>query len=307
MNMARNTRRTPRRMQATAEWLAIGLLPLVALLNGCSTQEPANPSFPLSVKQAKHDLKLMQQEPVALKRPVIVLGGWGDVIGYPPSHLAKQLRLVTGDDRIIAVGFGGRVTFEGCRDRVLKHVNEAFPSDSDDWTREVDVIGFSMGGIVARYSAASQEAMHPDAEGEDVDTQRLRIANLYTICTPHRGALVASIIAPGPLAWDMRPGSEFMQKLDEELNAADYPVFPYTRRYDAIVGDAYASPFDRNPWWVESEPFTRSHMDAYRDPRIVADIAQRLRGESPYTTEPAAPLPGEIDASEEALTTVNNQ
>ena len=32
-------------------------------------------------------------------------------------------------------------------------------------------------------------------------------------------------------------------------------------------------------------------MEAYKDPRILADLAKRLRGETPYTTEPAAPLP----------------
>ena len=36
-----------------------------------------------------------------------------------------------------------------------------------------------------------------------------------------------------------------------------------------------------------------SHLAAFQDNRILADIGRRLRGETPYATEPRAPLPGE--------------
>ena len=34
-----------------------------------------------------------------------------------------------------------------------------------------------------------------------------------------------------------------------------------------------------------------AHLMASKDPRIVADIARRLRGEPPFATTPAEPLP----------------
>lgn len=266
-------------------WLALSLLPIALQLPGCAADKKANPSFPLSINQAKLELRAMHEEPMALQRPVIVLGGWGDLLGLPPAKLAKQLRHATGDERIVSVGFGGCMTFDACRARLLDRIEQAFPSDDPGWTTEVDVIGFSMGGIVARYAAA------PKPETDASEIKRLRIANLYTISTPHRGALMATIIAPGSLATDMRPGSGFMQSLDANLDADDYSVTPYARLYDLTVGEFNAAPHNENPYWVAPAPFTSPHRDAYKDPRIVADIARRLRGETPYTTEPASPLP----------------
>lgn len=266
-------------------WLALSLLPIALHLPGCAADKNVNPSFPLSIKQAKLELRTMHEEPVALQRPVIVLGGWGDLLGLPPAKLAKQLRHATGDERILSVGFGGCMTFDACRARLLERIEQAYPSPDPGWTTEVDVIGFSMGGIVARYAAAAT----PETDASGI--KRLRIANLYTISTPHRGALMATVIAPGSLATNMRPGSEFMQTLDENQEAADYPVTPYARLYDLTVGEFNAAPHNQNPYWVSPAPFTSPHRDAYKDPRIVADIARRLRGETAYTTEPASPLP----------------
>jgi pimeloyl-ACP methyl ester carboxylesterase len=296
-------------------WLATGLLPILTLLPACSSTKHINPSFPLTVQQAKADLKQMCDDPVTLDRPVVVLGGWGDMLGMPPAHLAKQLRAATGDDRIISIGFGGCLTFDACRKRVLKRIDKAFPPDSDGWTTEVDVIGFSMGGIVARYTAASPpppeapEGSHPPPETLAPSTEastitsspteeanitpvrRLHINRLYTICTPHRGALMSTVIAPGQLARNMKPGSEFMQKLDHHLASADFPITPYARLNDLTVGEANAAPLEQHPYWVPPAPFTIPHADAYRDPRLIADIARRLRNETPYTTQPAAALP----------------
>jgi hypothetical protein len=35
-----------------------------------------------------------------------------------------------------------------------------------------------------------------------------------------------------------------------------------------------------------------AHHLAFSDPRIVADIARRLRAEKPFAADPAEPLPG---------------
>lgn len=273
-----------RKPHVKPDLLVIGLLPLLSLLPSCTADKHVNPSFPLSVSQARHDLIQMQDKPVALRRPVVVLGGWGDVLGLPPAKLAKLLQKATGDDRIIAIGFGMCNNFDACRQRVIERVDEAFPSDDPDRTTEVDVIGFSMGGLVARYSEA-------DLNHVDIPSKRLNVANLYTISTPHRGALLAKVVAPGALARDMKPGSAFMQALDDHFNKADYPVIPYVRLNDLTVSEHFAAPQGQTPYWLPTIPFTGAHNDAYKDPRIVADIARRLRGETPYTTEPPTPLP----------------
>lgn len=280
------------RRGGTAEALA-WLLSFAAFLPGCSVGGEVNPSFPLTVKQAKSDILLMRDDPVRLQRPVVVLGGWGDVTGYPPAHLAKQLRLATGDERVISIGFGMCNTFDACRDRVLKRVAAEFPPDAEGQAVEFDVIGFSMGGLVARYSAVPPE-VPPEVSPEEAEALApIKIARLFTISTPHRGAVLAKAIAPGPLAMDMRAGSGFLKQLDQALDQADYPVFPYVRLGDAIVGASRAAPHGQTPWWLPARPFSSSHIDAYRDPRLIAELARRLRGEEAYTTEPATPVPGE--------------
>ncbi len=282
------------RPRPTVGWVALSLLHALAVMPGCKSADYPNPSFPLSVREAKHELAQMADEPVVLDRPVVVLGGWGDLLGLPPAHLARLLRQATGDDRIIAIGYGGCLNFDACRSRTIKHIEKAFPSGDPDLTTEVDVIGFSMGGIVARYTAipqSSEDLAQPAADDVGHPGKRLNIARLYTISTPHRGAFIASKIAPGKLARDMKPDAPFMQSLDRHLAEADYPVIAYVRLKDLIVGEFNAAPHDQHPYWLPSLPFAASHRDAYKDPRIVADLAKHLRGEAPYTTTPPTPLP----------------
>jgi hypothetical protein len=93
----------------------------------------------------------------------------------------------------------------------------------------------------------------------------------------------------------MRPDSGFLESLDQQLASANYPMIPYARIPDTIVGVVNAAPPGEHAWWLYAQPFSRAHVDAYKDPRIIADIARRLRGETPYTTEPAAPVPTHPD------------
>ena len=282
--MIRTTRPNhPARCRPAPGLLAVGLIFTALLEVGCAGPW-VNPSFPLSLKRAETELFRMQSDPKTLPRPVVVLGGWADLTGQPPAYLTKQLRLATGADRFISIGFGGCVTFEECRQRVIERIEEAFPSDQADWTQEIDVVGYSMGGLVARYAAAP-------LTDYTAPPRRLRVARLFTISAPHRGALIAKYAATSSLGQDMRAGSDFLQRLDQHLPDADYSIIPYARLGDAIVGATNAAPKDQTPWWVPRRPLSRSHNDAYRDPRLIADIARRLRNETPYTAEPAELVP----------------
>ena len=90
---------------------------------------------------------------------------------------------------------------------------------------------------------------------------------------------------------DMRRGSEFIRRLQEGLKDADYEILPYVRIGDAMVGCANTAPPGQKPWWVPNKPFQPAHMFAFSDERILADIARRLRDETPLTIHPAASLP----------------
>ncbi len=246
----------------------------------CSADKPLNPSFPLTLSEAQRDLERMRDDPLPLERPVIVIAGYLD----PGIAVRRLRRRIAGafeePEKIITISLFGEDDFDECRRRVIERVQGEFPSDDPRQTVEVDVIGVSMGGLVARDAAIARE-------GET----RLNIARLFTISTPFRGARLAGLPTLDDRVVDMRSGSEFLQSLDNGHIEPAHPVYPYVRLRDSIVGAPNAAPNGSDAWWVANIPFEFAHIKAYKDPRILADIARRLRGEAPFTTAPAAPLP----------------
>ena len=227
----------------------------------------------LSRAEAKAALRQMRREPKPLSRPVVVAGGIHDP-GFVAPHVARVLgSAITGSDSIISVAFvgPGARTLDTCRDRLIDAVQKTFGPTDGDVTAEVDVVGYSMGGIVARHAARQR------TEG-----RRLGIRRLFTISTPHRGARLAALPTLDQRKIDMRPGSDFLAALDADLAAANYEVYSYARVGDLVVGTENTAPTGRNPWWVVGGPLVLSHLGAGHDPRILADIARRLRGEPPF-------------------------
>ena len=258
--------------------LVLLILPLSGPLAGCATA-PVNPSFPLTVAQARQDLDAMARNPVTLHRPVLILGAFMDP-GYTTSLLDSHLRRVTNNGRFATIKFADCNSFDECRRRLIETALVQFPNSDARQTAEFDVVAASMGGLVARYAAK------PGAE-----PRRLRIVQLFTIASPHRGAILAVWPSLLTLAQQMRPGSDFLQQLNTPPIAHGYQILPYVWINDSIVGAGNAAPPGQSPWWLPPIPLENPHIGAMDDPRIIADIARRLRGETPYTINPPTPLP----------------
>ena len=265
-------------LRPSARLLALGIA-LGAL--GACTRNVTNPSFAVTIDEAADELRWRESHRVHLCRPVVMLAGYMDP-GTGVARAAAMLRRAVGpDDWVIEVPFFSVTTWESCRARVIEKVIERFGADADGSTVEVDVIAFSMGGLVARYAAM-------DRPGEP----RLRIAHLYTIATPHRGAPAAEVLTPDERVQDMRPGSPLLTELDAAFGSCGYEVVSYVRLDDGIVGVEAARGPDGRLWWVPNKPMSLAHLRAFFDERIVADIVRRLANEDPWTTEPCAPWPG---------------
>ena len=248
---------------------------------GCATT-PTNPSFDLSATDARKALREMREAPRPLERPVVVVHGLGPPVGS--WAVARELRRLTRDGGVATVSYDSLGSFEDARRRIIDEIDRRFPSDDPDATREVDVVAISMGGLVARYAAAPP----PGAPG-----RRLKIARLFTISSPHRGANMAALPALlGQTQIDMRRHSTFLRELARRESAAErYEVVPYARLGDTVVGESNAAPDGMTPIWVPNLLLEGAHLMAFSDPRIVADIARRLRGEPSFVVEPAEPLP----------------
>ena len=256
------------------------LFPL--LLSACAMQTP-NPSFAVTRDDADAAIEAMRAAPRPLERPLVIVGGFWDP-NFSPPWFKSQFKRIAGDDRMIvtvAIGFCG--SFEECRRKIIEAVDQAFGSDDPVWTREVDVLGASLGGLAARHAAA------PPAGSEG--PRRLRVKRLFTIASPHSGATLAKMVALTGFHRDMRPESAFLARLAKEDAGARYEVYPYVWLGDEIVGERYASPPGMNPLWLPAVPLLPPHAGAMMDSRILADIGRRLRGEEGFARVPGAPLP----------------
>jgi len=247
----------------------------LALLSGCSTAI-VNPSFPTTLESAKADLARMRADPLAASRPIVIVGGYADP-GVAAPDLARRLAACFAPGvRIVTVQVGLMFSMDTARDEVISRVQKEFPDGAD--ALEFDVVAVSMGGLVARYAALPREGQ-----------PHLRIRTLYTIATPHRGAKMAVVPTLESRVTDMRAGSKFLAGLDADQ--LGYTIIPYARLGDMIVGETNTAPPGLTPHWVATPPLEAAHLFAFRDPRIIADIARRIRGEEPLAHEPAAGLP----------------
>jgi hypothetical protein len=257
---------------------------ILALLTACAAN-PANPSFPVTSDQAHSAIEHMQKYPEQLQRPLVIVGGFMDP-GVAPPIFAHYFAGISSDATIIPVSIGLCGSFDECRDTVISAVDKACPSSDPQWTSEVDVVGISLGGLVARYAAAP-----PRPDSTSTSTRRLKIARLFTISSPHSGATLAQAIGFTDFQKDMQPGSDFLTYLANTDPLATYDLFPYVHLDDEIVGDRFAAPPGENPYWLPNIAPLPPHMGAVLDERILADISRRLRSERPFTIPPAGPLP----------------
>ncbi len=68
-------------------------------------------------------------------------------------------------------------------------------------------------------------------------------------------------------------------------------VFAYVQLGDKVVAPSNVALPGEAPWWVSKGWCPFPHVAAVLDPRILSDIARRLRGEPPRAITPAVPLP----------------
>lgn len=254
-------------------------------LTGCAGRDVQNPQFPLSVTDARDALRRMADERKPLARPVIVIGGYLDP-GLAAQYVASRLKDATGDDRIYAFAAVGSDDFDDARRRFFAWLRTTVPDGLDE---HYDVVGVSMGGLIARYAASGLPELNTDAE-EDSQPGRLLMGRLFTISTPHRGAAMAGDESLHVLQRQMHAESEFLARLNAHEPMAGDTLVPYVRLNDAVVGVENAAPQGMYAWWLPNRPLQASHTQSFSDPRILADIARRLRGEITFTLpNPQAP------------------
>ncbi|MEO1716351.1 MAG: hypothetical protein AAFR76_04495 [Planctomycetota bacterium] len=254
---------------------------------GCSVNRAVeNPAFPLTFADAKADLDRMRDDPKPLDRPVVVLAGYRAWPMLAQGVRYKLFSVTSGEPKdFLPISYTFQGDIEKIAGMVTRRIEERWPSESPDETIEVDIVGISMGGLVARTASLPLGDL-PD--GNETRTKRLKIGTLYTMGSPHRGAILANRIAPDKAARSMKPGSEFMEYLNAQAESHEFEIVPYAHLNDTWVGATNTAPPGQEPIWTGGTKIM-SHFSITTDDRIMADLARRLRGEEPHGSPSPAP------------------
>jgi pimeloyl-ACP methyl ester carboxylesterase len=201
------------------------------------------------------------------------------------APLASNITKATSGNAedVLLVSYPASSDIDAIANFVIEEVEARWPSPSTDSTVEVDVVGVSMGGIVARWASLPlQQRVRSGAAASPPprDSKRLNIVNLFTYASPHRGAELAQTLAFDAAAMDLKPGSGLLATLDNAWINRTYELTCYAHTNDAIVGATRTSPPGTNPIWTRGT-LLFSHFAVVHNPIFIADTARRLRGETP--------------------------
>src|SRR5690349_11363085 len=96
----------------------------------------------------------MRASPTGLVRPLVVMSGWR-APRWPVAALARRMRRLVGasSEMVLPVSFTWCWSFGTAAAKAAAAVERRWPLEDSEETVEVDVIGVSMGGIVARCAA----------------------------------------------------------------------------------------------------------------------------------------------------------
>ena len=212
-------------------------------------------------------------------RPLVVLCGWRAPLAALKT-IRTNLRVLLPGTRVIPIAFPTASSMQAAvattREALATH------ESTRDNAKPIDIVALSMGGLVARALAC--DAFNDLANPQASITAPVKINSLYTIATPHQGAILAKFVRPDAAASAMRPGSLFLRTLDNALPNATFSITPYGYLRDWWVGCHNTAPIGRVPLWLDP-PTTRgrlfSHFLISTERRIILDIALRLRGLAP--------------------------
>ena len=203
--------------------------------------------------------------PVELQRPVVIIAGFADP-GVYSSLVARELRRMTSRskrDFILPtsnpfadiVESGARVAAQG---------RGALEDRGLDPSTPVDMVGMSMGGLVCRTS------------GSSLIECPIVIERLFTLGTPHLGAEIADHISPSVASSQMRPGSDFLERLGSQGIPSETMCFMMSG--DTIIGAQRGVAPNATEYRLPGRP-GEDHLHIMGDPLALLHIARSLRGE----------------------------
>jgi triacylglycerol lipase len=190
--------------------------------------------------------------------PTVLLHGiddTSDLFSRLRPFLEKHGREVHAPDLVPNNGTAG---LEALAQQIAAYIDETLPN------RRVDLVGFSMGGIVARYYVQRLGGLR-------------RVNHLITVASPHRGTWTA-YLRRNPGGRQMRPGSAFLRDLSQDLG--NLKILSFTSiwsPFDLMIIPATSSVVR------EAQSITVpvvAHALMMRDRRVLAQVERALADQS---------------------------
>lgn len=150
-------------------------------------------------------------------RPLVVLPGLADNTSIFTE--LKQALETCGAGPVVSFGYSWLDDVRTAAERLADQVEELCAVTGSD---TVDVVGHSLGGLVARYYV-QRLAGHA------------RVGTLVSIATPHGGTIAARLPSPLPVIRQLRPGSELLLELSEPAQSCGTKFVAFAGDSDELV------------------------------------------------------------------------
>ncbi len=151
----------------------------------------------------------------------------------------------------------GRKGIEFASANLKKQINEWFGE-----TEKISLIGFSMGGVVARYYLQELGGVS-------------RVENFFSISSPHKGSYWAYFPYPTKGIKQLRPNSHFLKQLEKgEGNLKNVKLFSYWTPLDLSIIPSSSS------YWKVAENkkfFSLSHISIIFNRKVISEIILKLK------------------------------
>ncbi|MFL4906510.1 esterase/lipase family protein [Streptomyces sp. MMS24-I2-30] len=141
---------------------------------------------------------------------------------------------------------------------------------------QVDIVGHSLGGLIARYYAQRLGGDH-------------RIRTLVTLGTPHSGTRAVPLANAHPIVRQMRPGSAVIEELAMPAPGCRTRFVSFWSDLDSVMDPLDTACLDHPDLLVENVPVTGiGHLALPVHPAVAARIRQALGAEPAEPAEAGA-------------------
>ncbi|MET7473129.1 alpha/beta fold hydrolase [Streptomyces sp. NPDC005648] len=253
-------------VKATALELAILAGHLLLYPSGISPERRAPSALPSPDGAA--------QLPTEAKPPVVLLHGFID--NRSVFVLLRRSLAQHGRQQVESLNYSPLTCdIRTAAELLGRHIEEICERTG---SRQVDVVGHSLGGLIARY--------YVQRLGGD-----LRVRTLVTLGTPHSGTRVVPLANAHPIVRQMRPGSELLEELTRPAPGCRTHFVSFWSDLDHLMDPLETACIDHPDLMAQNVRVSGiGHLALPVHPAVATGIRQAL--DAPPTGAEAAPRAG---------------